>query len=79
MLIGITQLRLLKQLLLKYYQIWGFTITNCNMPPEMCHTHLLRILISVNGNTESFYRLSITSANRLMEQFRNPGILSKFQ
>lgn len=54
-------------------------LTNCNMPPEKCPVHLLRILISVNGNTESFYRLLITSANTVMEQVRNAVVLSKFQ
>lgn len=35
-------------------------MTNNNMTPGNSPTHLLKILISVDGNTESLYRLPIT-------------------
>lgn len=73
--IGLVQLRLLKQSLRKYYQIWIYKMTNCNMPPEKFHTHLLVILTSMDGEAESFYRLPITWANIVKDQF---GVLESF-
>lgn len=54
-------------------------MTNCTMPPEKSHTHLSVILTSMDGKAESFYRLLITWANIVKDQFGSAGILSNFK